>query len=415
MSDDVIIKVKNLSKTFKLYQSPKHRLLEALHPFRKKYHHEYHALKDISFEIKKGESVGILGKNGAGKSTLLKILTGVMGPTTGAVKLNGRIAALLELGSGFNPELSGMENIFFQGAIIGISKDEMADKVKEIVEFADIGEFIDQPVKTYSSGMFARLAFSIAINVDPDILIVDEALSVGDMRFQVKCMSKMKKLQDEKKVIIYVSHDMDSIKNLCQTAIYLDSGRILSFGTGPEIAEQYIRHSREETNQTFGVTDSIQNFENKSRLGSGNALITKVEFLDENGNAIDHAEFDQEVHIKIHFISLKELEVSANYYIQDDKKNLVLGAGLGLLGVPYIKAKPGLTYVVTYKTKLPLSAGTYSSQIQLTSVAIPNQAAVFHDVMDDSFVFKVAERRGCRIWTKFFVNNEVMVETYDAD
>jgi ABC-type polysaccharide/polyol phosphate transport system ATPase subunit len=240
MSDDVIISVKNLSKSFKLYQSPKHRLLEALHPFRKQYHHEYHALKDISFEIKRGESVGIIGKNGAGKSTLLKILTGVMTPTSGTVEVKGKIAALLELGSGFNPNLSGMENIFFQGAIMGFSEEEMKSKVQEIVDFADIGEYIHQPVKTYSSGMFARLAFSIAISVEPDILIVDEALSVGDIFFQIKCFEKFKELKSFGVTVLFVTHGLESVISFCSRGMVFESGALLE-DTTPKGAVNYFK------------------------------------------------------------------------------------------------------------------------------------------------------------------------------
>lgn len=239
--NDVIIKVENLNKTFKLYNHPKDRLKEALSPFRKKYHHEYHALKDISFEIKKGESTGILGKNGAGKSTLLKILTGVLTPTSGKVTVTGRISALLELGSGFNPELSGLENIFFQGAIIGFTRMEMERKLPEIVEFADIGEFIYQPVKTYSSGMFARLAFSISINVDPDVLIVDEALSVGDELFQRKCFSQIERMKKRGVAILLVSHSTSAIVEVCSRAILIQDGCLVKEGLSKKVVGYYQR------------------------------------------------------------------------------------------------------------------------------------------------------------------------------
>ena len=236
---ETVISVKNLTKTFKLYNFPKDRLKEALSPFRKKYHNEFFAINDISFEVKKGESIGILGKNGAGKSTLLKILTGVLTPSAGEVNVSGRIAALLELGSGFNPELSGMENIYFQGAITGFTKEEIELKIPEIIEFADIGEFINQPVKTYSSGMFARLAFSIAINVDPDILIVDEALSVGDMRFQQKCLRKMSEFSQNGKVVIFVSHDIGLIKRFCTKALWIKDSKIELFEDAQSACDKY--------------------------------------------------------------------------------------------------------------------------------------------------------------------------------
>ena len=190
MNKNTAIKVTNLSKVYKLYDKPADRLKESLHPLKKKYHKEFYALNDVSFEIKKGETVGIIGKNGAGKSTLLKIITGVLTPSGGHVHVNGRIASLLELGAGFNPEYTGVENIYLQGTLMGYTKEEMESKIQAILDFADIGDFVYQPVKSYSSGMFARLAFAVAINVEPDILIVDEALSVGDVFFQNKCFKK---------------------------------------------------------------------------------------------------------------------------------------------------------------------------------------------------------------------------------
>ena len=199
------IKVSNLTKIYKLYDKPMDRLKESLHPLKKNYHKDFYALNDVSFEVKKGETVGIIGKNGAGKSTLLKIITGVLTPTSGDVQVNGRIASLLELGAGFNPEYTGIENIYLQGTLMGFGHEEMAAKVDEILAFADIGDFIHQSVKMYSSGMFARLAFAVAINVDPDILIVDEALSVGDAAFQNKCIRKMEEIGDKGITILFVS------------------------------------------------------------------------------------------------------------------------------------------------------------------------------------------------------------------
>ncbi|MFA6550605.1 MAG: ABC transporter ATP-binding protein, partial [Candidatus Gracilibacteria bacterium] len=226
---DIAIKTENLSKSYKLYKNPIDRLKESLSPFRKKYHHDFFALKNINFEIKKGETIGIVGKNGSGKSTLLKIITKVLTPTEGHVTTKGKISALLELGAGFNPELSGTENIYFNGAIMGYTKEEIDKKLDNIIAFADIGEFIEQPVKTYSSGMFVRLAFAVATNVDPEILIIDEALSVGDMFFQAKCMEKMKKMINKGITLMFVSHDTGAIKSVCQKSILLDEGAIIDF------------------------------------------------------------------------------------------------------------------------------------------------------------------------------------------
>jgi len=239
MPNSIAIKVNHLTKIYKLYDKPIDRLKESLHPFKKQYHKEFYALNDINFEIKKGETVGIIGKNGAGKSTLLKIITGVLTPTSGSVHVNGRIASLLELGAGFNPEYTGVENIYFQGSLMGYTREEMEAKVSDILAFADIGDFVYQPVKMYSSGMFARLAFAVAINVDPDILIVDEALSVGDIAFQVKCFQKFRQFKEKGKTILFVTHSTSQITQLCSVAFWFVAGAIHKSGEARAIAEEY--------------------------------------------------------------------------------------------------------------------------------------------------------------------------------
>ncbi|NBL00561.1 MAG: ABC transporter ATP-binding protein, partial [Erysipelotrichia bacterium] len=271
------IKVNHLTKVYKLYDNPIDRLKESLHPLKKQYHKEFYALNDISFEIKKGETVGIIGKNGAGKSTLLKIITGVLTPTSGSVHVNGRIASLLELGAGFNPEYTGVENIYFQGSLMGYTREEVAKKVDEIIAFADIGDFVYQPVKMYSSGMYARLAFAVAINVDPDILIVDEALSVGDAAFQNKCIRKMEEIGKKGITILFVSHDTQTINKFCNRAIWLNNGVIKEQGKPEIILENYmsfmsygietqrnISNKNEETinvsKSNFALKNSAQNF-----------------------------------------------------------------------------------------------------------------------------------------------------------
>ena len=242
-----MIKVKNISKIYKLYTNPKDRMKEALSPLRKKYHTDFYALKDVSFDVKKGETVGIIGKNGAGKSTLLKILTGVLTPTSGNYQVKGKIASLLELGAGFNPELSGMENIYFNGSIIGYTKDEMDQKLQAILDFADIGEFIHQPVKTYSSGMYARLAFAVAISIEPEILIIDEVLSVGDFAFQRKCFAKMEEIKKRGTTILFVSHSESSIVSLCERAIWMNKGSILLDGRPKFITGLYLKYGGEKS------------------------------------------------------------------------------------------------------------------------------------------------------------------------
>lgn len=233
------IAVRDVSKKFKLFDSPKERLLEALHPSRKQYHREFWALRNVSFELNQGETIGILGKNGSGKSTLLQIISAVMLPTSGHVQTNGRIAAILELGAGFNPEFTGRDNAILNGATMGIPRKEMLRKLPYIEAFADIGEFFDRPVKIYSSGMYARLAFACSINVDPDILIVDEALSVGDAKFQNKCFMHFKKFQAEGKTIILVSHSTEAILRQCTKALLIDGGRVMAEGQPQFVIDRY--------------------------------------------------------------------------------------------------------------------------------------------------------------------------------
>ena len=236
-----MIEVKNLTKIYKMYKNPAERVKEALFP--KSYDgkiREFYALNDVSFSIEKGETVGIIGKNGSGKSTLLKILTGVINQTVGEKKMNGTISALLELGTGFNPEYTGIENIYLNGTIMGIPKEEMKEKIDEICAFAEIGEFINQPVKNYSSGMFVRLAFAVAINTDPEILIVDEALAVGDYRFQAKCYNKFEEMKEKGKTILFVSHDIDAVRRFCTRAIWLDGGKVVLDGDVNSVSSKYM-------------------------------------------------------------------------------------------------------------------------------------------------------------------------------
>ena len=250
--------------------------MEALHPFRKQYHREFWALRDVSFEVGRGETVGILGRNGSGKSTLLQIICSVMRATQGEAHVNGRISALLELGAGFNPEFTGRDNVILNGAIMGFSRKEMLRKLPEIEAFADIGEFFDQPVKTYSSGMFVRVAFAAAIHVDPDILVVDEALSVGDARFQRKCLLQIEKIRASGAAVIFVSHSLETITSLCSRAIILENGVIHADGEPKIVAEKYLailfseakgESSSEITNQRVMEASANQDVETNQLRG----------------------------------------------------------------------------------------------------------------------------------------------------
>lgn len=257
---EIAIKIESLSKIYRLYDKPIDRMKESLSISKKKYSKEHYALKNITFDVKKGDSIGIVGKNGSGKSTLLKIITGVLTQSQGSIEVNGKIAALLELGAGFNPEYTGIENIYLNGTMMGYTKEEMEKRVNPIVEFADIGEFINQPVKTYSSGMFARLAFAVAINVEPEILIVDEALSVGDTRFQIKCIDKMKELKEKGTTILFVSHATEQIKRFCNRAVWINNGEMMDIGESSEIIDKY------ESYMLYGgIVDSNVNEKNEKK------------------------------------------------------------------------------------------------------------------------------------------------------
>ena len=231
------IQVKHLDKMYKLYNKPSDRLKEALGmkvPVR-----EHYALRDVSFDVKRGETVGIIGTNGSGKSTILKIITGVLNPTGGEVTVDGRISALLELGAGFNMEYTGIENVYLNGTMMGFSKEEIDARLQDILDFADIGDFVHQPVKAYSSGMFVRLAFAVAINIDPEILIVDEALSVGDVFFQAKCYRKFEEFKKMGRTILFVSHDLSSISRYCDRVILLNKGVKLEEGSPKQMVDMY--------------------------------------------------------------------------------------------------------------------------------------------------------------------------------
>ncbi|AIQ61210.1 ATP-binding cassette domain-containing protein [Paenibacillus sp. LMG 31459] len=244
-----IIKINQLSKVYRVYNTPGDRLKETLSITKKKFSSDFHALNNISLVINKGETVGIIGRNGSGKSTLLKILAQVSTPTTGSVHIQGSVSAILELGAGFNQEYSGLENIYLNGTIQGKNKEQMNKKLNDILAFADIGDFINQPVKTYSSGMFARLAFAVAINVEPDILIVDEALAVGDMKFQAKCFRKFEEMKTKGTTILFVGHDVSSIRKFCDKAMWLHQGKLVAFGDTLGVTAEYMEFMNSEESE----------------------------------------------------------------------------------------------------------------------------------------------------------------------
>ncbi|WP_027415581.1 ABC transporter ATP-binding protein [Aneurinibacillus terranovensis] len=337
--DTISIRVDNLTKSYKLYDHPVDRLKESLHPLRKKYHKDFYALKNLSFEIKKGETVGIIGKNGSGKSTLLKIITGVLTPTSGTVHVNGKVSALLELGAGFNPELTGIENIYLNGMIMGYSKEEMNKKIDDILSFAEIGQFVYQPVKMYSSGMFARLAFAVAINVEPDILIVDEALAVGDLRFQIKCMEKFTTFREQGKTILFVTHDINSVKRFCTKTIWINEGVVQAQGETDIVTDMYLDFLKigevpkmqdlgtfKNNNDTDDKSQNEQlaTLENKNNIEFDIARIKNITMFDALGNSKDIFQHNDQVFIEV------------EYEVREKVEKPVLGVAIRTLDHIYI-------------------------------------------------------------------------------
>jgi len=419
MNKNSAIKVQNLTKTYKLYKEPMDRLKEALNPFKKSYHNDFHALKDVSFQIKKGETVGIIGRNGSGKSTLLKIITGVLTPTSGRAIVHGKISAILELGAGFNPEMSGLENTYLNTSINGMNKNATDKKIDEILEFAELGEFIHQPIKTYSSGMKARLAFAVAINIESDILIVDEALSVGDMNFQAKCMFKMGQIMKEGTTILFVSHSIDSVKKLCKKAIYLENGKLIEMGNAGEISDLYIKNMREKQTKNLGTTPKFisQKIKNvmpkdafmissdfnmkvsKQRYGSGGAKIEYMEILNSNYERFNEIKFNDLIIIRMYITIQKKLTMSVNFQLFDDKRVNIVASGFRMAGQKFIEADVNEKYIVEYKVKIPLKQGQYTLQGTITEPIILDKSADFIDVIPNVNTFKIQSRKDAGMWS----------------
>ena len=288
-SDDIAISVRDLTKTYRLFAHPGDRIKQAATLGLRKYHKEFTALKDVSFDIRKGETVGIIGRNGSGKSTLLQLICGILKPTSGTVQVNGRVSALLELGAGFNPEFTGRENVFFQGALMGFTHAQMSDRFDDIATFADIGDFIDQPVRTYSSGMFVRLAFASATHCVPDVLVVDEALSVGDTRFQSKCFARMSEIRSSGGTVLFVSHTPEQIAHHCNRALWLERGRVAGQDDAMSALQAYLASAASNAISRVDETDDRPDpfaahpcYEPRERRwGTGDAFIETVRLFQE--------------------------------------------------------------------------------------------------------------------------------------
>ena len=405
------ITVKDVTKIYKLYDKPIDRLKEALNPFHKEYHKKFYALNNLSFEVKKGETVGIIGTNGSGKSTILKIITGVLTPTTGEVEVNGVISALLELGAGFNMDYTGIENIYMNGTMMGFSKKEMDAKLQEILDFADIGDFVYQPVKTYSSGMFVRLAFALAINVEPEILIVDEALSVGDVFFQSKCYRRMEEIRQKGTTILMVTHDMGSIIKYCDKVVLLNKGNFVAEGAPGHMVDLYKKilagqmegleaakdvdsdfsgenTEKEQKEKTYQLPhgklmkDSLTINSNRTEYGDGRAEIYDLGLFDQRGNLTNLLLKGEEFTIKekIRFAAPIQSPIFT-YTIKDKKGTDLTGTNTMFEGTDIKPVKAGDEYEVSFTQKMTLQGGEYLLSMSCTGFE-QGEHTVYHRLYD---------------------------------
>ena len=351
------VEVNDLSKVYHLYNKSSDRLRETFSIKKKKYSKDHYALKNINLSIKHGESVGIVGTNGSGKSTLLKLITGVVTPTTGEIKTEGKIAALLELGAGFNPEYTGIENIYLNGTMMGYTEEEMEKRVPAIVDFADIGEFIYQPVKSYSSGMFARLAFAVSINVEPDILIVDEALSVGDTRFQVKCIDKMRELQESGTTILFVTHAIEQIKRFCTRAIWIKNGVVVEDGEASQVVDLYDNFMKYGERKIEKV-DNDEEF----KVPESSDYLAVIQKVTINKNMFKSFEkLEVEITYDVYDEHMEDLQVGVAFYSLD-RKIYVFGPNTNLdkFEVPQEPGRHVVKYIVPGIT---LISGDYTVDV----------------------------------------------------
>lgn len=404
------IRVSNVSKAYKLYSTPADRLKEAIWRGRKTYHDLFWALRDVSFEVPKGTTIGVIGRNGSGKSTLLQIIAGILQPTDGAVAVEGRVAALLELGSGFDPEFTGRENVFMNASILGLSEDEIKERFTEIEAFAGIGAFMDQPVKKYSSGMFVRLAFATAVNVDPDILLVDEALAVGDVVFQHRCMAKIRKFQEEGKTIFFVSHDLGAVAKLCEQAILMDGGRMLMMDKPSEVIHEYYKlvvsgdddHGDEISGIQLSSSDvremclhmkPVVNYD--GRIGGVNGEI--VSYFLADGSGRERVSFyggdTVSFQILIRCKSTVDIPV-AGISVKDLYGSEILRSNSDIAGAYIGEIKAGAEALITFEFVLPyLKKGSYSVSVGFGSGTTDN--CLMFDYIENITVFEVENNGVC--------------------
>lgn len=396
----VAIQVKGLEKAYKLYDKPSDRLKEALGFGRKKRYKEHYALKGVDMTIYQGETVGIIGTNGSGKSTILKIITGVLNPTGGSVHVNGRISALLELGAGFNMEYNGIENIYLNGTMIGFSKKEIDAKMDDILNFADIGDYVHQPVKTYSSGMFVRLAFAVAINIEPEILIVDEALSVGDVFFQAKCYHKFEEFKEMGKTIVFVSHDLSSISKYCDRVVLLNQGVKLGEGSPKEMIDAYkqvlvgqyvpaaddqsLLSDKEITAAAAAAAGTVKGEVNPELLeyGTKDAMITGYKITDDTGRETSALLKGKEctITMQVHFEHDIEAPIFA-FTIKNIKGVEITGTNTMVEKAFLSPVRAGSDMEITFTQKIDLQGGEYLLSFGVTGFE-KEEFRVYHRLYD---------------------------------
>lgn len=423
--EEIAIKVDRVSKVYRLYDKPVDRVKDALGLSKKKHYKEHYALNGVSFDIKKGESIGIIGTNGSGKSTILKIITGVLNPTGGEVTVNGRISALLELGAGFNMEYTGIENVYLNGTMCGFTREEVDARLKDILDFADIGDFVNQPCKTYSSGMFVRLAFAVAINIDPEILIVDEALSVGDVFFQAKCYKKFEEFKEMGKTILFVSHDLSSISKYCDRVILLNKGDKVAEGSPKEMVNLYKRFLVKQENVNAGdVADksaaqtSAENWKsnytinpNVDEYGTGAANIIDFGLIDEDGRCTNSIIKGTTFQIKS---KVRFFEPVANPIFTFTFKNVqgtaVTGSNTMIEKVDIGTAQPGEIYVATFEQNMSLQGGEYLLSISCTGYA-NGEFQVYHRLYDVINVTVISDKDTVGFYD---MNSKTRIEKVEA-
>ncbi|MDD5804891.1 MAG: ABC transporter ATP-binding protein [Clostridia bacterium] len=410
------IEIRNLSKMYKLYNKPLDRLVDSLGLTRKKLYKEHYALRDINFDIGVGECVGIIGTNGSGKSTILKIITGVLSPTGGSITVNGRISALLELGAGFNPEYSGLENIYLNGTMMGFTEEEIDARLDDILNFADIGEFVHQPVKTYSSGMFVRLAFAVAINIDPEILVVDEALSVGDVFFQSKCYRKFEEFKKQGKTILFVSHDLGSISKYCDRVILLNQGEMLDQGTPKAMVDMYkqllvrqnpVKQAQMKEALRESQKKGFQMNPNTLEYGEKQAEIVDFVVIDSKGRQSNTIEKGTSFQIKmrIHF-NENILQPIMAFTFKNIQGTEITGTNTMYEGVNVENTEPGSECVVTFEQKMDLQGGEYLLSFGCTGYQ-NGEFTVFHRLYDACNITVVSVKNTVGFYD---MNSKVQIE-----